>query len=262
VALQPGWIDNHCHLDDDRIDGGAAAAIARGRDHGVTGFITIGTDRARSLAAMSIAADHESVWCTIGLHPHDASASTESIADLLDPAQITARKIVAVGECGLDYHYDHSPRAQQRTVFAEQIALARALDLTLVIHTREAWADTFDILDGEGVPPRTVMHCFSGGPDEARACLDRGAYLSFSGVVTFKNAESLRDAARLCPPDRLLVETDSPYLTPVPLRGRPNEPQHVALVGAGVAAARNESIDLVQNHTFEAALVAFGLPRA
>jgi TatD DNase family protein len=143
--------------------------------------------------------------------------------------------VVAVGECGLDYHYDHSPRSQQREVFAAQIALAHARGLALVIHTREAWDDTFAILDAEGVPERTVFHCFTGGPDEARAGLDRGAHLSISGIVTFPSAIDIREAVAITPLDRLLVETDSPYLAPVPHRGRRNRPALVGLVGAAVA---------------------------
>ena len=145
-------------------------------------------------------------------------------------ALLAEPEVVAVGECGLDYHYDHSPRDVQREVFAAQIALAHAHDLALVIHTREAWDDTFDILAAEGVPERTVFHCFTGGPDEARRCLDLGAYLSFSGIVTFPTADDVRAAAALCPLDRLLVETDAPYLAPVPHRGERNE--------AGVRSAR------------------------
>ncbi len=143
--------------------------------------------------------------------------------------------VVGIGECGLDYHYDHSPRADQREAFARQIELAHRHGLALVVHTREAWDDTLDILAADGVPDRTVIHCFTGGPTEARRCLDLGALLSFSGVVTFKNADPVREAAALCPLDRLLVETDTPFLTPVPHRGTLNEPSRVPLVGAAIA---------------------------
>ena len=135
--------------------------------------------------------------------------------------------LVAVGECGLDYHYDHSPRDAQRTAFAEQIALAQRHGLALVIHARQAWDDLFDVLEAEGVPERTVLHCFTGGPEEARRCLDAGMFVSFSGIVTFKNAVEVREAAALCPLDRLLVETDSPFLAPAPHRGKANEPAFV-----------------------------------
>ena len=151
-------------------------------------------------------------------------------------------EVVAVGECGLDFHYDHSPRDQQAEVFAAQIAMALAHDLTLVIHTREAWPETFDILAAEGVPPRTVFHCFTGGPDEARRCLDLGAVLSFSGIVSFPIATDLHAAAQLCPIDRLLVETDSPYLAPVPHRGKKNQPAWVVDVAAALAAVKGVAV--------------------
>ncbi|MEP6660474.1 MAG: TatD family hydrolase [Acidimicrobiales bacterium] len=249
------WFDNHCHLDDEKLVDGADAALARARAAGVGGFITIGTDAERSAIAIGIAAAHDDVWATVGLHPHDAKNGVASIVGLLDEP-----KVVAVGECGLDFHYDKSPRPDQRAAFAEQITLAHARDLTLVIHTREAWDDTFSILAAEGVPARTVFHCFTGGPDEARRCLDLGAYLSFSGIVTFKAAGDVRSAAALCPLDRLLVETDSPYLAPVPHRGRPNEPAFVAFVGEAVAAAKGVDPVAVEECAFVNARVAFRLP--
>jgi TatD DNase family protein len=195
------------------------------------------------------------VWATVGLHPHDAVQGVPSILALLD-----APGVVAVGECGLDYYYDHSPRDVQRQAFAEQVALAVARDLPLVVHTREAWDDTFDVFAAEGVPATTVFHCFTGGPAEARRCLDLGAYLSFSGIVSFKTADDLRAAAALCPADRLLVETDSPYLAPVPHRGRPNQPAYVPFVGAAVAAARGAPVEAIEHDTFLNAAVAFRLP--
>jgi TatD DNase family protein len=248
------WFDNHCHLDDEKLVDGADAALARARAAGVGGFITIGTDAERSAIAIAIAGAHGDVWATVGLHPHDAKNGVASITGLLDEP-----KVVAIGECGLDFHYDKSPRPAQREAFAEQIALAHARDLTLVIHTREAWDDTFSILAAEGVPARTIFHCFTGGPDEARRCLDLGAYLSFSGIVTFKPADDVRAAAALCPLDRLLVETDSPYLAPVPHRGRPNEPAFVAFVGEAVAAAKGVDPAAIEECAFVNARVAFRL---
>jgi TatD DNase family protein len=249
------WADSHCHLDDPGIPGGAEGALAAARAAGVARFVTVGTDAARSRAAVALAAAHDDVWATVGLHPHDARLGVDSVVALLDE-----RRVVAVGECGLDYHYDHSPRALQRDAFAAQVALAHERQRTLVIHSREAWADTFAILAGERVPERTVFHCFTGGPDEARRCLDLGAMLSFSGIVSFKGADDVRAAAALCPPDRLLVETDAPYLAPVPHRGRPNEPALVPVVGAALAAATHRPVTDIEHDTFMNALVAFGLP--
>jgi TatD DNase family protein len=167
--------------------------------------------------------------------------------------------VVAVGECGLDYYYDHSPRELQREAFAAQIELATSLGLALVVHTRDAWDETFDILRSVGVPERWVLHCFTGGPDEARRGLELGAALSFSGIVTFKNAGQIREAAALCPVDRLLVETDSPFLAPVPHRGKTNTPALVPVVGAAVAAVRDVPTGVVEEATWQNAARLFGL---
>lgn len=250
-----GWTDSHCHLQDDED---VAAVVARARAAGVQRMVCIGTDLAKSRAALALASAHDGVWATVGLHPHDAIHGVEPLASLAE--QAVGGPLVAVGECGLDYHYDHSPRQAQRSAFAEQIQLAKRLDLALVIHTREAWDDTFAILESEGVPERTVFHCFTGGPGEARRCLDIGAWLSFSGIVTFPSAPEVREAAALCPAERLMIETDSPFLTPVPHRGRRNEPALVPLVGLAVAAARDEPVEQVAEHTSRAASAAFRLP--
>ena len=241
------WTDSHCHIGGlDEVDAADAA--------GVTRLVVVGTDAAYSDSAIALASQRDNVWATVGLHPHDAKNGVDTITPLLDRP-----KVVAVGECGLDYHYDHSPRDVQQAAFAQQISLAHQRNLALVIHTREAWDDTFAILSAEGVPERTVFHCFSGGPDEARRCLDLGAWLSFSGIVTFKTAADLRAAAALCPLDRLLVETDSPYLAPVPHRGKTNTPAFVPLVGAGVAAATDRPVEEIEAVTWANAEAVFGL---
>lgn len=244
------WVDDHCHLDP--VD--AADVVAAARAAGVERLITVGTDAASSRTAIALASAHEGVSATVGLHPHDATEGVEGLVALLD-----APGVVAVGECGLDYHYDHSPRPVQREVFAAQIALAHEHRLPLVIHTREAWADTFAILAAEGMPERTVFHCFTGGPGEARRCLDLGAHLSFSGIVTFPSAGELRDAAALCPLERLLVETDSPYLAPVPHRGSRNTPARLPIVGAAVAAAKGLAPEEVAEATWATTARVYGL---
>jgi TatD DNase family protein len=258
------WFDSHCHLQDefDRPEEGPTephadrltATIARASEAGVTRLVCVGTGADSSAEAVRLAralrrpggpaaAEGVSLWATVGLHPHDAVDGVDSLDDLL-AAEVgrdmapADRVVVGIGECGLDYHYDHSPRPVQREAFARQIELAHRHGLALVIHTREAWYDTFELLEAHGVPERTVVHCFTGGPDEARRCLDLGTSLSFSGVVTFKNAAEVREAVALCPLDRLLVETDAPFLTPVPHRGTPNEPSRVPLVGAAVAKVK------------------------
>ena len=165
-----------------------------------------------------------------------------------------------MGECGFDLHYEHSPRDAQAEVFAAQIALAKSHGLALVIHTRSAWAETFALLDEVGTPDRTVIHCFTGGPEEARRCLDLGAYLSFSGIVTFKGAPEVREAAALCPLDRVLVETDAPWLAPVPHRGRPNEPAFVPLVAQSVADAMGVQLAALAEATWANATAVYRLP--
>ena len=227
------WTDNHCHLEPGRE---AAKAVADARSAGVERLVVVGTDAAKSRDALEVARAHREVWATAGVHPHDAKDGLEGVPELLD-----APEVVAVGECGLDYHYDHSPRPVQRDLFAAQIRLAHERDLPLVIHTREAWDDTFVILEREGVPTRTVFHCFTGGTGEAERAVGLGALLSFSGIVTFPSAGDVRAAARQCPLDRLLVETDSPYLTPVPYRGEPNRPALVPLVGRKIAEVQGRT---------------------
>jgi TatD DNase family protein len=248
------WVDSHCHVHDARIPDGTAAAVAAAREAGVTTMITVGCDRATSEAAIATAAAHAGVFATVGLHPHDAAAGVESISDLLDTPGI-----VAVGEAGLDYYYDHAPRAAQRDAFAAQIQLAHRHGLPLVIHSRDAWTDTFDILAAEGVPARTIFHCFTGGPDEMRRCLHLEAFVSFSGIVTFKGAADVQAAAALCPLERLLVETDSPYLAPAPHRGSTNRPAWVPHVGRFIAELRGVATERVEASTSAAAGLAFPL---
>ena len=246
------WVDSHCHLPAAEAEDLVAEAGAAG----VGTMVTVGCDRATSLEALELATRLPGVYATVGLHPHEAKHGVATVADLFDG---DGARPVAVGECGLDFHYDHSPRDDQRAAFAEQIRIAHRLALPLVIHTREAWDETFAILDTEGVPARTVFHCFTGGPDEARRCLDRGALVSFSGIVTFPGARDVRDAAALVPLERTLVETDSPYLAPVPNRGKRNRPAWVPLVGACLAELHGVEVELVRDSTALAAVAAFGL---
>jgi TatD DNase family protein len=252
VPDQVFWTDDHCHLPDNLE--AARAEVSEAAESGVTRMVTIGTTVEHSRAAIAVARALDGVWATAGVHPHDAKDGIEGLEALLAEPEV-----VGVGECGLDYHYDHSPRDVQRDVFARQIALAHAHDLALVIHTREAWDDTFAMLAEHGTPRRTVFHCFTGGADEATRALDLGAYLSFSGIVTFPSADDVRAAAAICPLDRLLVETDAPYLTPVPHRGRPNRPAFVTLVGEAIATLRDVPIDQIAAVTWANASALFGL---
>lgn len=248
------WIDNHCHLPDDDAPK-TAELVAEALDAGVGALVNVGCDIADTRAAIAVAHAHPQVWATAGVHPHEAKHGTDGLRDLAqDP------RVVAIGECGLDYHYGHSPADQQREVFARQIGLAHELGLPLVIHTRSAWDETFEILRAETPPERTVFHCFTGGPGEAEKCLELGALLSFSGIVTFPSAPELREAAAMCPLDRMMVETDAPYLAPVPHRGIPNRPALVSVVGAAVAAERGVDAEVVAEATTANAIAFYGLP--
>lgn len=253
------WTDTHCHLDFPASDRHAAEdrvatedLVAGARAAGVTTMVSVGCDADSSRRAIELASRFDDVWASVGLHPHEATLGVDSIVPL-----IASARVVAIGEAGLDYFYDHSPRDVQRAAFADQIQLAHEHDLPLIIHTRDAWEDTFAILDAEGVPARTVFHCFTGGPAELSRCIDRGAFVSFSGIVTFKAAVDVAAAAVACPADRLLIETDSPYLAPVPERGRVNRPEFVVHVGHHLATLRSTSPDDIAAQTSQNARIAF-----
>jgi len=222
----------------------------------VTAVVCVGTDAASSAAAVALAAEHPDVRATVGLHPHDAARLDDEWATLV--ALVGGDGVVAVGETGLDFHYGYSPADDQAAAFRRHIHLAKERGLALVVHSRAAWDDTFRILDDEGPPERTVLHCFTGGPDEARRALDLGAWLSFSGIVSFRNADDVRAAAAVTPLERMLVETDAPFLAPVPHRGRENEPAFVPLVGAAVAAAAGIDPGEVAAATAAGAAAVFG----
>ncbi len=246
------WVDAHCHLQlelgETRFEVSEAdAQVERARAAGVEWMVCVGTGLETSRQALELASRYDDVYATVGLHPHDASrldAEWDALAELA-----RAERCVAIGEVGFDLFYEHSSREQQEVAFRRHIALAKAVDRPLMIHSRDAWDDTFRVLDAEGVPARTIFHCFTGGPHEARAALDRDCYLSFSGIVSFKTADDVRAAAAVAPAARVLVETDSPYLAPVPHRGKPNEPAYVALVGAALAAARGVDADEIAELT-------------
>jgi TatD DNase family protein len=232
------FIDTHTHLDDARYDADREAMIARAREAGLDACVTIGCDLSSSRAAVSLAEQHPFVYATIGVHPHEVRHIEDGWYDEL--RRLAAHdKVVGYGEIGLDYHYNHSPPTEQRDRFREQIGLARELRLPIVVHTREAQDDTITILREEKAGEvGGVFHCFSGDAWLAKDALDLGFYLSFSGVLTFQNAGMLREIARTVPMDRVLIETDCPYLTPVPHRGKRNEPAYVRLVADQLATVR------------------------
>lgn len=230
-SAQPAMlIDTHIHLDDERFNADRESLISRAHEAGVEAFITIGCDLTSSQAAISLAGQYAEVFATVGVHPHEVKQIEDGWYDELRRLA-QHPKVVGFGEIGLDYHYNYSPPRLQRERFREQICLARDLRLPIVVHTREAEQDTLMILKEEHADEvGGVFHCFSGNASLAAAALDLGFYLSFSGVITFQNAEPLRQIVKTVPRDRLLVETDCPYLTPVPHRGKRNEPAYVSLV--------------------------------
>jgi TatD DNase family protein len=269
LGSRPLWTDSHCHLQHLDTDDELAAVVDRALESGTRRMIVVGTDAPSSRRAVDIALNAGrdgalpvELWATVGLHPHDSTLGTADVRNVLEEMSgrgLFGSQVVGVGECGLDFHYDHSPWPVQRRAFAEQVRMAHEFGLALVIHTREAWEDTFAILSDEGVPPRTMFHCFTGGPREAERCLALGAYLSYGGIVTFANADDLREAVLVTPLDRLLVETDSPFLTPVPYRGKTNEPCFVPVVGEAIAALKRVDPEEVAKATSANASVVFDL---
>jgi TatD DNase family protein len=269
-----GWTDAHCHLQDRYLeardegharladgDEGLREVLARAAAAGITRAVCVGTDVASSLEAVRIAnldGLGVDVVATIGLHPHEASTSTRGLAEVLGSEG--AHRVVAIGECGLDYYYEHSPRDAQLVALREQLALAVEHDLAVVLHVRDAFEDLFAVLDDVGVPPRTIVHCFSAGPEEARRCVAAGITVSIAGIVTFKNAGALRAALHEVPLNGLLVETDSPFLAPVPHRGRANEPAFVTLVGETVAQTLNLDLATLRSATTLNASRVFAWP--
>jgi TatD DNase family protein len=241
----PSFVDTHCHLDPAYFPDGADAVLDRAREQGVRGFVVIGVGESLAPArfAVELASRRGDVWSVIGVHPHDAKHLDDVTAD--DLASLAQRpRVVAIGETGLDYHYMHSERAVQGEAFRRQIQLARALRLPIVVHTREAPDDTIDILTQEGAADvGGVIHCFSEDRPFARRALDLGFDLSFSGIVTFKSAVAIQDVAGWAPLDRIHVETDSPYLAPVPRRGKPCEPAYVRYTAARVAELRGLAVE-------------------
>jgi TatD DNase family protein len=239
-------IDSHCHLDSERFADDQTAVIDRAFAGGVEYMMTIGTgDGPPDIeGALRIADRYPRIYATVGVHPHDASKFDDEVGRR-QAALLKHPKVLAFGEIGLDYHYDHSPREVQQAVFAEQMRIAADARLPIVIHTREAWPDTLRLIEQHWKPTGLggIMHCFSGGPEEAQRSLDLGFHLSFSGVVTFPKSLDIQAAARLCPQDRLLIETDAPFLAPAPHRGKRNEPAFVAFTARKLAELRGVPVD-------------------
>ncbi|HVU04710.1 MAG TPA: TatD family hydrolase [Polyangiaceae bacterium] len=252
-------VDTHCHLDSENCKEGPDAALARARAEGVSAFVAIGVGSvAAAKEVRELAIRRADVVCTVGVHPHEAAELGDAAFEELE-ALARAPEVVAVGEIGLDYHYDHSPRDVQAAIFARFIALARAVRKPIVVHTREAPEDTLSILAREGARDvGGVIHCFSEDRAFAARAFDLGFDVSFSGILTFKSALSVQEVARYAPEDRILVETDSPYLAPVPKRGRPNEPAYVVHTAAKLAELRGTTRAHIERITTENAVRRFG----
>ena len=241
----PSLVDSHCHLDDAQYDGDREEAIARARAAGVTTMVAIGTGNGPPdlEAGIRVAERYQGFYATVGVHPHDAAKAGDEIFVRL--TELAAHpKVVAIGEIGLDYHYDLSPREVQQRVFARQLELAAAAGKPVAIHTREAWDDTMDILRTTGIGAG-IIHCFTGDARQAEQALGLGFHLAFGGVLTFPKAESVREAARMTPDNRLLLETDCPYLAPVPYRGKRNEPAYLGEIARRLAEVRSTTVDAI-----------------
>ena len=249
-------VDTHCHLH--LLELPPEEVVAGALADGVGHLVDVGVDLASSRQAAANAARLPRVSATAGVHPHDADGFSEDAAAELRRL-LAAERVVGVGETGLDYHYDNSPREAQRAAFAAHVRLARELGKALVVHCREAFADVLAILDGEGAPPRVVFHCFAGDEAAATRVVEAGWYVSFAGILTFRNAGGLRAACAAVPLERMLLETDSPFLSPQPFRGRPNHPGRVAVTARAVAELHGVPVQEVAAATTSTAAEAFRL---
>ena len=253
-------IDSHAHLTDDRFAGEEEAVLLRAREAGVEAVVSIGTTVADSRAAAALAERFPAVFASAGIHPHSADEATEEALAEVE-ALLALPRVVAVGETGLDYHYDHAPRQRQRDAFARHLEMGARLDLPVVVHAREADDDVAALLREAGRGTRGILHSFSSGPDLLETALDLDWHVSFSGMVTFSRWDAA-DLLRRVPLERLLVETDSPYLAPIPHRGKRNEPSFVPLVARRAAELRGEDPEAVAAATSRNARALFRLPAA
>ncbi|MCI5957959.1 MAG: TatD family hydrolase [Clostridiales bacterium] len=254
--------DAHCHLESDRFRDDLSQVMERMAQNGVERCVLAGSDMETSRAIVTLTRKHENVFGVVGVHPHEAKGWKDEDAQEIE-AMLAEARIVGIGEIGLDYFYDFSPRDVQREVLGKQLLLARRLGVPAVFHVRDAHGDMLDVLRAHrGELPAGVLHCYSGSVESAREYLDMGFYLSFAGPVTFKNAHKLQEAARYCPDDRILVETDSPYLAPVPMRGKRNEPAFVRYVAEVVAALRGVETEALAEQAARNTCRLFGIAEA
>lgn len=251
-------IDSHAHLDFDRFDADRAAVVARAAAANVDTIITIGTDLASSRGALELARAYPNIYCSAGVHPHQVDAFDDAdwpalVALFEDP------RVRAVGETGLDYYYDYGDRARQRLMFRRHLELCAAVGRPLVVHIRDAFDDAYALVEEVGLPAGGVVHCFTGGPEECARALALGFHISLSGICTFKSAKALRRAVAQIPIERLLIETDSPFLAPIPHRGARNEPAFVVHTAHEVAKLRGEPLEAICAATRQTTEALFGL---
>ena len=253
--------DTHCHLDDERFDGDREEAYQRMLASGVTRCVCVGSDLASSRRSVEFAARHPGVYAAVGVHPHEAKDAEPAYLEELD-GLLKADRVVALGEIGLDYYYDLSPRDVQKRVLAEQLDLAVERDVPVIFHIRDAHGDMVELFRARGRLPAGIIHCFSGSPEIAREYVRMGFYISFAGPLTFKKAPHLWQAAAEVPLEKLLVETDSPYLSPEPMRGRRNEPAHVVYTLKKLAELRGLDDEKMARITWENACAVYRLGTA
>jgi len=268
VSRSVRLIDTHAHLMDRRFDTDRSEVVKRARQAGVDMIINVGYDLESSRQAIKLAEADERMYAAIGIHPHDAGSVTAKDLATLEQWANTDKQVIAIGEIGLDYHYDNSPREAQKWVFIEQLQLAHRAGLPVIIHNREAHGDTLQILQdfcgqtrgSEMAARRGVLHCFSGSAEMAKQVMDKGFYISFAGPITFKNARKARQVAESIPLERCLVETDCPYLAPEPRRGRRNEPAYVRFVAEQLAREKGAGLEELARRLRENVSNLFGIP--
>lgn len=255
-------IDSHCHLTDKQFAPDRDAVIRRAVAAGVVRIVTIADSLEESEQCIALAEEYEHIFCSVGVHPHHAAAWRNPDArsvDVLRELQKISRRVVALGEMGLDYHYDFSPCDVQRQVFQEQLELAKELRLPAVVHCREAVGDVWDIVDAVR-PEKLVLHCCTEKWEDAQRFVDRGYFLSFTGIATYPQADEVRRTIQMCPMEQMMVETDAPYLAPVPYRGKRNEPAYVREIAKIIAQVKGISLEEVDRATTANAVGFFGLP--
>ena len=254
-------IDTHCHLTFEQLADDVQAVVARSKAAGVIGWLTVGTDPQQNRKAIELAGKFQNMYAAVGIHPHDAkNVKGDTLAELKELAQ--NEKVVALGETGLDFHYNFSKQPEQKEVFAAQLKIAAELNLPVIVHCREAFDETMEILDQQSQGLKgVVFHCFSGSAEQAEIVLDKGYGISFTGVVTFKNAEAIRQAARIVPTDRLMLETDCPYMSPEPMRKQKiNEPALMLHTAKFLAELKQMDIEDFANAVTATSKTFFGLP--